>query len=132
MGKKVRGVVFSGKGEGEFYVNLYARSFERSLGFRPYPGTLNVRLMNGATRSELIAHVKPLIVKPPPISSMRLALVECYKVKIMNNIKDTYIIVPRLDKYYGEEVVEIIAPFSIREKLNLSDGDVIIIESANS
>ena len=42
--RRTRGVVFSGRGEGSFYVSIYARSFEEVLGFRPFPGTLNIRL----------------------------------------------------------------------------------------
>ncbi len=42
----IKGKVFSGLGEGKYYVSLqgYKKQFEEKLGFTPYPGTLNLRI----------------------------------------------------------------------------------------
>ncbi|KUO93898.1 MAG: riboflavin kinase, partial [Caldivirga sp. JCHS_4] len=44
----LRGVVTTGLGEGGYYMSLegYRRQFTSKLGFDPYPGTLNVRLLD--------------------------------------------------------------------------------------
>ena len=45
-----RGTLFTGLGEGGYYVSLkgYASNFSRAIGFEPYPGTLNLRLASEA------------------------------------------------------------------------------------
>jgi len=42
----MEGTVFSGLGEGAYYMSLdgYKEQFVKKLGFSPYPGTLNIRL----------------------------------------------------------------------------------------
>ena len=124
--RRARGRVFSGRGEGEIYINIYARAFERALGYRPYPGTLNVRLIDSG-RSILLSGVKPVIVRPPKLPGTRLAEVECYRTRI-EDLDNAYIIVPRIEAYYGDEIVEVIAPISLRRKFNLNDGDIIVLE----
>ena len=49
---ELAGNVFSGFGEGGYYVSRegYRDQFERKLGFKPYPGTLNLQL----TSSEIV------------------------------------------------------------------------------
>ncbi|MEM4500973.1 MAG: DUF120 domain-containing protein, partial [Thermofilaceae archaeon] len=41
------GRVFTGLGEGAYYIQIpfYMRQFEEKLGFKPYPGTLNLKLI---------------------------------------------------------------------------------------
>ncbi|MDK2384601.1 MAG: DUF120 domain-containing protein, partial [Candidatus Korarchaeota archaeon] len=78
-GSILRGVVETGRGEAELYVNLYAREFERYLGFRPYPGTLNIRLHEdyASRRRKLLSCLKPIVIPPPPVMP-GLAKVYCY------------------------------------------------------
>ncbi len=42
------GIVVSGMGEGAYYMSLdgYRKQFKERLGFEPYPGTLNVKLVD--------------------------------------------------------------------------------------
>ena len=42
----VTGVLFSGLGEGAYYIMIkgYRKQFQSKLGFDPFPGTLNLRL----------------------------------------------------------------------------------------
>jgi riboflavin kinase len=115
------GRVVSGRGEGEFYINLYAREFERVLGFRPYPGTLNIRLEEGSARlrERVTRGLKPRIVHPP--RGLRgLADVLCYPA-ILEGL-DVYVVEPQVEGY-DKNLLELVAPFSLREKLGLRDGD---------
>ncbi len=45
-----RGTLFTGLGEGGYYISLegYAKNLAKGLGFVPYPGTLNLRLTSEA------------------------------------------------------------------------------------
>jgi len=56
----VEGVVFTGLGEGAYYVSRegYRRQFVEKLGFDPYPGTLNIKRTHyGRDTMEFIAPV---------------------------------------------------------------------------
>jgi len=122
----IRGVVVSGKGEGELYVNLYAREFERILGFRPYPGTLNVRLLDSGEvkrRERILAEVKPLII-PPPRVFPGLSVVHCYPARLQG--LEVFIVEPRIPGY-DRNVAELIARDYLRGTLGLRDGDMVEI-----
>ncbi len=117
----LRGRVASGKGEGEIYVNLYAREFERILGFRPYPGTLNVKLYPRYVelRVKSLREIRFLLVRPPR-GLERLADVRCYPAAIRGMA--VYLVEPRIPGY-DKRVAELIAPVYLREALGLRDGD---------
>ncbi len=123
---RLRGRVFTGLGEGEFYVNLYARQFEKALGYKPFPGTLNIRLVPESVeewRKTLASH-NCVVVDPPSIPGARLARVKCYEA-VLKGIR-VHIVVPDISAY-DESVVEVIAPENLREKLSLKDGDLVEI-----
>ncbi|MEB3757312.1 MAG: CTP-dependent riboflavin kinase, partial [Desulfurococcales archaeon] len=95
----VRGRVFSGLGEGEFYVNLYARNFRRALGFTPYPGTLNVRVApeHVETLNKRLKEATPIIVSPPPIQGLKLGKVYLFKAFLFDIT--VYIVRPEYTVY---------------------------------
>ena len=115
------GTVFSGRGEGEFYVNLYARNIYRALGIRPYPGTLNIRLNEESIRKtrELLRGNPVFIIEPPMEGYGRVyawpGFIKCTRVYIIRPEKTVY----------REDVVELIAEDNLRELLGLKDSDVI-------
>ncbi len=117
----VRGRVFSGVGEGGFYVSIYSKQFRRSLGFTPYPGTLNVRLDHPLDLSPC----KSIRVEPPEIPGARLGGVLALPARL--NGVDVYIVRPEITVYKGD-VVEFIAPKYLRGLLGLRDGDEVEIE----
>ena len=127
---RLRGRVFTGLGEGEFYVNLYARQFERALGYKPYPGTLNIKLVPGSVEEwrRVITTHNCIIVEPPQIPGTRLARVKCYEASLRG--VRVHIVVPDISAY-DETVVELIAPESLREKLSLRDGDLVEVVVPN-
>ncbi|MCE4617109.1 MAG: CTP-dependent riboflavin kinase [Desulfurococcales archaeon] len=123
----LKGLVFSGKGEGEFYINLYARNIRAKLGFIPYPGTLNVRILDEYTEKyqEAIMKIIPVIVDPPLIPGSKLGRAVFYTA-YLHGVK-VYIVRPEIT-VYGFDVIEIVAPFNIRQKFGLRDGDEVEIE----
>ncbi len=121
----IEGSVFTGRGEGEFYVNLYSRSFRRALGISPYPGTLNLRLTRDSIKvmEEIIS--RPVKVVEPPMEGFGRVYVwpgfiKCTRVFVIRPEKTVY----RID------VVELIADVSLRELFNLRDGDVLRVAVA--
>ncbi len=125
-----RGEVFSGRGEGSFYVSIYARSFRRKLGFTPYPGTLNVRLVEGIDEyNDCVRMLPKTVIEPPQIEGARLARVVVYRVYV--NGYPAFAVRPEIT-VYRNDVVEVIAPEYLREKLRLKDGDTVYIGISRS
>lgn len=125
---RLKGRVFSGLGEGSYYMSIYARSFARVLGFRPYPGTLNVRLNEESARiyeSCTGSKGSPIVVEPPDLGGDRLARVRVWPATIRG--VSVYIVRPDVTVYTGR-VLEVIAADYLRELLGLSDGDLVEIE----
>jgi riboflavin kinase len=118
--------VFSGKKEGEFFVSIYAKNFEIALGFIPYPGTLNAKLLSNFEEfDQCILKTKSIVVDPPKIPGMKLGKVIAYPIFLFNSIK-AYVVRPEIT-IYRKDIVEIISDKKLRDELNLVDGSIIDI-----
>jgi CTP-dependent riboflavin kinase len=122
--KQIKGVIFSGSGEAAFFTRLdwVKQQCREKLGFEPYPGTLNLEvgkedllMMNSLVEEDGIKLV-------PPTTEFCEAV--CIKVSV-GTVKAAAII-PHVDDYY-ENTIEIIAPVKVKERLNLEDGDELIV-----
>lgn len=126
MRLSMAGRVFSGMGRGKYYVGHpeYQRRFEVSLGYRPYPGTLNVKLEESAVIERLRA-----------LRSMNGARVEgftqggevfsglnCFN-GTLNEERITLIFIDIT--HYNESVAELISPAYLRGKFGIKDGDAV-------
>jgi riboflavin kinase len=126
----LEGVLFSGLGEGAYYVTKdgYRNQFVERLGFDPYPGTLNVKISTDydlKALSELEAY--PAIeLKGFKTESRTFGPVKCYPAIINNKVKGAVIYAMR--SHYGTSVLEIVAPTCLRRQLDLKDGNKVKIE----
>jgi riboflavin kinase len=123
----VNGVVFSGFGEGAYYVTKsgYKEQFEGRLGFKPYPGTLNLRLRSMAdikARKELEA-LPGIVIKGFMNGERSYGDVKSFKV-LVNEKADGFIVMIHRT-HYGQDVLEVVAEESLRKKLRLKDGDLV-------
>ena len=89
------------------------------LGFTCYPGTLNINVKN----KPFFEEAKKLVIKP---NEEDLSQVDCYVVKI-NESTNGAIVIPH-KTIHNHEIIELVAPVYLREKLNLHDGDEIPCE----
>lgn len=123
------GHIITGMGEGAYYMSLkgYKQQFKEKLGYEPYPGTLNIKL-----NSSLYVEAKKEMLKYPSINiegfsdqSRTFGWVKCYPAYIndSDNINSSILILERT--HYDDSIIEIIAPFSIKEHLSLKNGDYI-------
>ncbi len=123
------GRIITGMGEGAYYMSLngYKQQFKEKLGYEPYPGTLNIKLS-----SMLYVEAKKEMLKYPSIDiegfsdqSRTFGWVKCYPAFINEsvNINSSILILERT--HYDDSIIEIIAPFSIKEQFSLKDGDYI-------
>ncbi len=124
----IRGKVFSGLGEGRYYVSLdgYKRQFIDKLGFEPYPGTLNIRI----PKEELYFRRRlncenGILISGFSTGDRTFGDVKAFKCKV-NGINGAVVIPQRT--HYPLNVLEIIAPVKLRDALNLKDGDIVEVE----
>ena len=126
----LEGTVFTGLGEGAYYVTKehYRQQIVEKLGFEPYPGTLNMKLTSDydiKTRMELDAY--PAIeVKGFKNEDRTFGLVKCYPAIIGGTVKGA--LITALRGHYDASVLEIIAPFCLRKQLGLKDGNKVKVE----
>ncbi|MFQ6095418.1 MAG: DUF120 domain-containing protein [Candidatus Bathyarchaeia archaeon] len=124
------GVVFTGLGEGAYYVTRepYRRQFIEKLGFDPYPGTLNLRLTSEydiKTRAELEAY--PAIeISGFKNEDRSYGRVRCFHAFVNNKEKGA--VVCALRSLYNKSVIEIISPVYLRGRLKLKDGNKVKVE----
>jgi riboflavin kinase len=126
----LEGVVFTGLGEGAYYISKenYRKQLTGKLGFEPYPGTLNLKLSSDydiKTRMELDAY--PAVeVEGFKNSDRSFGLVKCYPAIIGNKVKGALVTATR--SHYDVSVLELIAPVCLRKQLNLKDGVKVKVE----
>lgn len=122
--------VFSGLGEGSYYMSLegYTRQFRSRLGFDPFPGTLNLRVRKEDLSERRLLESYPFIPIDGFANEKRTyGGAKCYKA-IVNEKTRGAIVIP-IRAHYGEDVVEIISPESLRKRLRLKDGDVVRVRA---
>jgi len=93
------GKVYTGTGQGKKFVFLpwVKRQIEEKLGFSPYAGTLNIHLTKESTK-------------------MRLLIEKAKGIEVIPE-----------KGYYPGDVLEIIAPVCLRQRLNLTDGNLVAV-----
>lgn len=116
---EIKGKVSSGVGEGQVYVERYLPYLETTLGFTCYPGTLNIKVKK---MPDFDGHEKMTITP----KEEELVPVDCYLVRIAGQF-DGAIVVPSKTTH-GKDILEIVAPISLREELKLKDGDEVVCE----
>ena len=116
----LEGEVFSGEGKGEYYINLpwVKNQIFKKLGFSPYKGTLNLKLSDKVDIQKL-HRSEGIRIKPKP----GYCAGKLFQAVVMKKIQGA-VILPIVPKY-PNDILEIIAPISLRETLELSNGDMI-------
>jgi riboflavin kinase len=118
-----KGTVFSGTGEGRKFIDLpwVKRQIEEKLGFTPYSGTLNLHLTQESVKQKkLLENTKQQDVLPQKGY--------CIGTLIKSHIDnlECAIIIPQVPNY-PSDVLEIIAPWYLRDRLNLADNSKVIV-----
>ncbi len=123
------GRVFTGLGEGAYYTQIphYVKQFEEKLGFRPYPGTLNLRLIGRGdmVKRALIEKAARIEIEGFSDGKRSYGGAKCIKAHI-DKEEAAIILIDRT--HYPKEVMEIISPVCLREKLGLKDGDIVSVK----
>jgi riboflavin kinase len=123
----INGVVFSGFGEGAYYVSKsgYKDQFVEKLGYRPFPGTLNIKLRSVAdmkARASLDQMPGP-IIQGFKNGERTYGDVKFFNVLINEKVSGALLLIHRT--HYGQDVLEIVSRESLRKMLGLKDGDLV-------
>ncbi len=127
------GTVFSGLGEGAYYVSQpgYKQQFATKLGFEPYPGTLNVRVREEDQAEVRMLEASPFILVEGFTDGGRsFGPAKCFHGKIADKVEIAFIFPVRT--HYSGDVVEIISSKFLRDALHLKDGDVVKVRAFTS
>jgi len=121
----MRGSVFTGLGEGRYYLSLdgYRRQISKMTGFEPYPGTLNIKISPEDLGTRRKLSKKPgYEIKGFEAEGRKFGGCKLFKGEI-EGIECAIVIPERT--HYPEDILEIVAPVNLREALKLKDGDVV-------
>ena len=122
---RIKGMVFSGKGEGTKFIKLpwVRRQITEKLDFTPHPGTLNIKLPRENLKFKTVLEMAEAIEISPDAGFHGG---RCFKAYLMNNLRCAVVIPETSD--YPRDVIELIAPVNLREKLRLRDGDYVEVK----
>lgn len=124
---QLHGIVVSGLGEGRYYLSQpgYAEQFPPRIGYAPFPGTLNVRLEGEMLRrAAMVKQWTGVLIDGFQASGRTFGGATCIPAKIGGS--PGHLIRP--DRTHYEDVLEFVAPVSLRETLKLADASPIDIE----
>ncbi len=123
--KKIAGTVAKGLGEGAYYVKEYSEEIDKKLGFKPFHGTLNVSPLEDIRNDARLysGTIKGFRKKGRTFGSIRYA-----KIRLSSKGKTElcYVILPT--RTHHKATFEIISPHSLREAMELADGDSVEME----
>lgn len=123
----VRAKIFTGKGKASEFLKIdeYTEFIKEKTGFKPFPGTLNLR-----ADPEKIEKLKKKAEKEKmegfEKQGKEFGGLQLYHVKVEDT--NCCIIDPDLTRY-GEDVIEICSEFKLRTRLDLEDGDHIKVST---
>jgi riboflavin kinase, archaea type len=124
---EAEGTVFTGLGEGAYYISLsgYRKQFESKLGFDPFPGTLNVRLTTPIDRKVRrdLAIEKGIHIDGFKDGKRTYGGAECFQSLINGKMRCAVLVIERT--IYDDSVLEIIAPVNLRKALRLGEGSKV-------
>ena len=123
---KIQGTITSGLGEGKLFLSMgqYNAQIVKKLGFAPFEGTLNIKV-NGQEKHEYFKSGNIIIIDGFKTENRNFGKVYCILSEI-NGIKGAAI---NPEKTAHKDIVEFIAPISLRKELKLKDGDKVTVKT---
>jgi riboflavin kinase len=127
MSMVVKGQIVTGIGVGSRFIGMgwVREQILEKLGFDPYLGTLNVRMDEETSRRyhSLLDGREGIPIEP---LDERYHRGKCYRSRIDDRV-DGAIVVPIVPDYPAD-LLEVIAPVNLRERLGLRDGSEVTVE----
>jgi CTP-dependent riboflavin kinase len=131
----INGIIFSDLGQGASFMALewVQEELKKSLGFTPFPATLNLR-PEGEEDARVWTAIQtewpgiPLRPADRRFCSARLYRVEVLGPSAMGNGKSSGAVLLPDVAGYPKDKIEIVAPVRLKSALGVSDGDQLKLE----
>jgi CTP-dependent riboflavin kinase len=138
ISRKMRGVIFSDLGKASSFMALdwVQEALKQSLGFIPFPATLNVR-PEGEDDARVWAAIQTEWsgIALPPINgqfcSARLYRIEVKGLSNWGEGKSSGAVLLPNVAGYPKDKIEIVAPVRLKSTLGVGDGDLLTLEFVN-
>jgi CTP-dependent riboflavin kinase len=122
----ITGKIVSGVKKGAFFTQLdwVQEQCQKKLGFKPFPGTLNLEIQEKTIPIvETLRQGEGIELVPPEAG---FCTGHVYPVSVMG--VSGALVAPAEDVgVHGKNIIEIIAPISLKEALDVKDGDEIML-----
>ena len=122
---EIVGTVFSGLGEGAYYISMkgYKKQFLLKLGFEPFPGTMNLRLDSPVYRKVRrdLETMKGIHIDGFKDGKRTFGGAECFRAMVNGKAEAAVLVIERT--IHDDTVLEIISPVNLRKQFKLQDGD---------
>ena len=123
---QINGRIVSGAGEGAYFTQIdwVQQQCDEKLGFKPYPGTLNLEISEEFLPSvEILEQQKGIeLISPDP----KFCNAVTFQV-LLGGINGAIILPEEKVRVHPKNIIEIIAPLSIKATLKVKDGDSLKI-----
>lgn len=124
----VEGTVSPGLRDGGYYLSLpeYTESVRKALGFKPFPGTLNLKITSGGGVKARLRESASKKITGFQKNRQVFGSALLFPALVGEKIKGGVIIPER--SHYGEDVLELISASNLRKTLRLRDGSRLSVE----
>ena len=123
---QVKGSISIGLGEGAYYLSQerYIEQIKEKFGFKPFKGTLNIKLITkDAPVLELLKKGPGIVIEGFSSGGRSFGTCTCYPCNV--NGSGGVIMVPNRTVHVG--TIEVVSEVKIRDHLKLNDGDDVIV-----
>ncbi|MBI4296403.1 MAG: DUF120 domain-containing protein [Chloroflexi bacterium] len=118
--QRYKGRIFTGIGVAKTRVGQNIDVYRQVTRMEIVPGTLNVRLTDNFKLPEDSIHIPPEMIQPfEKKRGITLVFAQLHSSTVVIMVPDP--------PFYDANVIEVMAPFNIRQQFNLEDGDEIEI-----
>ncbi len=114
------GKVVSGTKEGAYWMSIYVDKINKKLGFKPFPGTLNIDVGGLVTYPE-----KGQFIPSWKKGNKYFGAVFLFPATMLNT--KVWVVLPEM-KRNPKSIIEVISDKRLRTWFNLKDGDKVSIE----
>jgi len=125
----LKGKIVSGARKAAFFTQLdwVLQQCMEKLGFKPFPGTLNVEVMpESLLDAKSLYEEKGIELVPPDLTDSAFCSAKVLPVSI-EGIDGAMIIPEEKVRIHGKNTIEAIAPLNLKDALHKDDGDTITI-----
>jgi CTP-dependent riboflavin kinase len=136
--RKLEGIIFSdlGAAAGFMALDWVQQQLKQSLGFLPFPATLNLRPKSeedAIVWLKVREELKGVVLFPPSAGSCtaQIFFVELARAAVIDgaSVKGA-VLLPEVANY-PEDKIEVVAPVRLKDHFGVSDGDQLTVEFIN-